>query len=143
LHPKAKKSQALWIWADFSSLDEAIENLRVREGTGREMIGYLSVQNRKSRCQTAPSIHKEIRAWAKQKGIQAVVWTNLPSNFEEKLKKQFNLKNSIEYLLKLKGNFPEKYNKVVEYIKKTPKQVQTNNRQRIEEVLWGALLIKL
>ncbi len=135
LHPRVKTSQALWIWANFSNLDEAIENLCKREETNEGRIGYVSITDKQNRRLVAPSIIKEISAWARKKDIQAVVWTNLPSNFTEKLEKPFNLENTIEYLLELKENSPEKYKKAVEYIKKTPVQVQTNNRQQIEEVL--------
>jgi len=135
LHPGAKKSQALWVWADFSSLDEAIENLCKREETAKERIGYISVTDKQRRCQVAPLIFEEISAWARKKDIQAVVWTDLPSNFKKKLGKQFNFENSIEYLLGLKRNSPEEYKKAVEYIKKTPSQVQTKNRHRLEEML--------
>ena len=135
LHPGAKKIQALWAWADFSSLDETIENLCKREETTKERIGYISVTDKQRRCQVVPLIFEEISAWARKKDIQAVVWTDLPSNFKEELGKQFNLENSIEYLLELKRNSPEEYKKAVGYIKKTPSQVQTRNRQQIEEVL--------
>jgi hypothetical protein len=77
----------------------------------------------------------EIRDWATKKKLDAVVWTDLPSNFKEERRKEFNRNNVIEYLENLPG---EKQQKAREYIEKAPSQIMTRMRRIIKKELgWG------
>lgn len=135
LYPNADRVQVLWAYSEFNNLDKAIENLRQREGTKQCLIGFVSIKENKSRCQVVPEILNEIRDWAANKKLDAVVWTDLPSNFKDERRKEFNWNNVIEYLKNLQD---EKQQKAREYIEKAPPQITTRMRRIIKKELgWG------
>jgi len=70
---------------DVANLDDAIKNLKEREGTTEHRIGFVEVGTCRFRCNVIPEIKDEIKKWGKMKGADAVIWTDLPPNFEEKL----------------------------------------------------------
>jgi hypothetical protein len=132
LYPNVDRVQVLWAYAEVNSLDQAVEDLRQREGTKQSLIGFDSIKENKSRCQIVPEILNEIRGWATKKKLDAVVWTDLPSNFKEKRRKEFNENNVIEYLKSLQG---EEQQKAREYIEKAPLQIMTKMRHIIKKEL--------
>jgi hypothetical protein len=135
LYPDADRVQVLWAYAEVNNLDKAVENLQQREGTKRCLIGFYSIKENKNSCQIIPEILNEIRGWTTNKKLDAVIWTNLPSNFEEKRRKEFNGSNVIEYLKSLQS---EKQQRAREYIEKTPLQIMTRIRRIIKkELSWG------
>lgn len=139
LFPSAEKVQVLWNYMDTGDLKEAIENLRKREvkrkATKAGYIGFAEIDNGSYRCNVIPDIISNIKQWAKEKSINAVIWTDLPSNFKEKTKQEFTDNNVIKYLENLP---PEAKEKAKEYIKRTPPQVQTRMRKVIGERLGWA-----
>lgn len=131
LYPDADDVQTMWAYSSCAELDQAIENLRQREGTSTGWIGFIS--SGKSRSQIiAPKIINRMKGWAEEKGLDAVIWTYLPSNFKEKTGKDFNKDNVLKYLRSLKG---DKLNKAKEYIENSPGQIDTKIRLRIEAEL--------
>ena len=135
LYPNADKVQVLWVYAEVNSLEKAVENLHQREKTIQCRIGFILIKENKSPCQVVPEIFNEIRDWAANKKLDAVVWTDLPSNFKEKRRKEFNGNNVIEYLKILQD---EKQQKAREYIEKAPLQIMTRMRRIIKKELgWG------
>ena len=135
LYPDADRVQVLWAYAEVNSLDKAVENLRQREETKQCLIGFDSIKENKSCCQIVPEILNEIRGWATKKKLDAAVWTDLPSNFKEERRKEFNGNNVIEYLENLPS---EKKQKAREYIEKAPSQIMTRMRRIIKKELgWG------
>jgi hypothetical protein len=135
LYSNADRVQVLWAYAKVNSLDKAVEDLRQREGTKQCLIGFDSIKENKSRCQVVPEVLNEIRDWATKKRLDAVVWTDLPSNFKEKRRKELNANNVIEYL----ENLPdEEQQRAREYIEKAPPQIMTTKRRIIKKELgWG------
>ena len=135
LYPDADRVQVLWAYAEFNNLYKAVENLRQREGTKQCLIRFDSIKENKNCCQIVPEILNEIRDWATKKKLDAVVWTDLPSNFKEERRKEFNRNNVIEYLENLPG---EKQQKAREYIGEAPSQIMTRMRRIIKKELgWG------
>ena len=132
LYPGAKPVQVLWNYMAIENLNAAIKNLRVREGTIPERIGFINLVTGKSRCNVIPEIEIDIRKWAEMKNVDAVIWTDLPANFENRTDKEFNEDNVIHYLNSLP---PSKREMVKEYIVKAPKQVRTKMRIVIERKL--------
>ncbi len=132
LYPNADRVQVLWVYAKVNNLDEAIESLCEREETTQCKIGFISIREDKSRCQVVPEILDEIRSWATKKRLDAVIWTDLHSNFEKEIKKELNENNVIEYLISLKG---EKQQKARKYIEKAPPQIMTRMRCIIKKEL--------
>ena len=134
LFPSAEKVQVLWNYMNTGDLGEAIENLREREvpkARNARYIGFVKINNEGYRCNVIPDITSEIKEWVKRKNIDAVIWTDLPSNF----KQEFTDNNVIKYLENLP---PEAKEKAKEYIKRTPLQVQTRMRKVIKERLGWA-----
>lgn len=130
LYPCASSVQTLWALSAYNDLDQAIENLACREQTSKGNIGFACILDNSSRCKTVPNILPIIQCWAREKKLDAVVWTDLRSNFKEKKQKELNEDNVIEYLRNLKG---ETLRKAKTYICKAPKQIRTKIRHRITQ----------
>lgn len=113
-------------------LDDAVCDLRTREGTILRHIGFVDLKNNVFKGHYTFVIDK-IKLWASQKKFRAVIWTDLPSNFVEKTKEVFNTKKAIEYLKKLseEGQISAK-----EYIRNAPGEVQTDLRVEVIQDPW-------
>jgi hypothetical protein len=129
LYSHASNVQTLWALSAYNDLKQSIENLACREETSKGNIGFANILNNSSHCNTVPNILPIIQRWAREKKLDAVVWTDLCSNFKE-----LNEDNVIEYLRNLKG---ETLCKAKTYICKAPKQIKTKIRLRIiQEFGW-------
>lgn len=91
---------------------------------------YLEEPETEYKTNYENEIIKRIEIWMEIQKIDGVVWTDLPSNFENKTKDILTKDNIIKYLKNLKDNEKEK---AEEYIKNTPSQIQTNLRKEIEK----------
>ena len=111
-----------------ATLDDAFADLNRREGTIQGNIGRISTANGDCRCRD-PASGEAIRAWATMKGFDAVVWTDLSSNFKEKTGQVFSVAAAIDYLRTLD---PIASTKAVEYIRKAPPFIQTPLRNALE-----------
>jgi len=67
-----------------------------------------------------------------KKKLDAVIWTDFSSNFEDVRKMMLNEDNAIAYLKSLTG---ESLIRAEEYIRRAPSQIKTRIRTRIEEEL--------
>jgi len=133
LFPSAEKVKVLWTYMNRGlDLGEAIENLRERERTTGERIGFLEVSCRRERCNVVPEVIGDIERWAHEKSVDAVIWTDLPSNFEERTRIKFTEQNVVKYLENLQE--AEK-RRAEEYIRRAPRQIRTKMRRVIEERL--------
>ena len=132
LYPEAEDIRTYWANSAFQDLSHARENLRERECKYLRDLGCISISENLNSCQTVPRILDSIRQWCEEKGLDAVIWTDLASNFLEKTGMDFNEDNVILYLKNLTG----KEQKEAEiYIRKAPKQVKTRIRRKIENEL--------
>lgn len=115
------------------ALDDAIEDLRFRENTKIHYIGHLertTVASSKGQQNTA-SVLDEIEEWAELNGVDAVAWTNLPSNFEQHNGRPFSVPNAIDFFRSL----PEsEKNAAFEYIANAPDEVDTPFRKAFREM---------
>jgi hypothetical protein len=135
IHPDAEEVQTLWAYADFDDIDDARENLRAREVTITERIGFATIPECKSRCWGDLKILDRILEWGKEKGLDAVVWTGLAENlerFREKTGMKLNEDNIIKYLKSLDG---ETLENAREYVQKAPEQINTRLRKKIKQEL--------
>ncbi len=133
LLPNANPIPVLWAQMDTDNLDEARENLKKREGTIRDRIGFIDLTYNKTQSGIVNT--KGIRTWAQERAIDAAVWTDLRSNFESKYRALNNI-NVISYLNKLKMADRKL---AEEYIRKAPHQIITPFRSVIERELgWVA-----
>jgi hypothetical protein len=95
-----------------TNLNNAIQNLKIREGTISKYIGYINLKNNTSRYSdrlTKVDIEK-FRSFAIKNNIDAIVWTDLYPNF-----KNFSTENALKYIDSKKKDI-SLYNKIIEYI---------------------------
>ncbi|MGD9691270.1 MAG: hypothetical protein AB7G17_00340 [Phycisphaerales bacterium] len=120
-----------WCYSTRTRLDDAICDLRCREGTSLENIGRLEITT--PGTESGGSVEQVIGDWARQKKICAVVWTALPSNFETKQRKEFSVVNALEYLAGLDSCGRRM---AYEYFSRAPKFVNTPLRREVEKTSW-------
>ena len=118
-----------WCVSTRRHLEDAVSDLRCREGTADRYIGRIVV-NDTSRG-SAPDT---ILIWAKGKNLDAVVWTSLRSNFAEKTgEPSFSVKAAIDYMKTLS---PAGKAKAAEYVWRAPEFVQTPLRLALQQEPW-------
>lgn len=117
--------------------DDAISDLRSREGTVLKHIGFHFTDGSR-KCD--PDVPPTVPTWAKLKGLDVVVWTGLPSNFKEKgPKTNFSVEAAVSYLQALS---PEAKTMAAEYIHRAPDLVQTSLRKALQTEAWFADLVQ-
>jgi hypothetical protein len=115
------------------SLDEALVDLRCREGATLSSIGFVCRGGAGNRAREEKT-KAAISAWVDRTlDIDAVVWTDLKSNFEEKSGKPFSIDAAISYLQNL--NVVAKV-KAAEYAWRAPPFVRTPLREALETKPW-------
>ena len=133
--PNGTEVPTLYSVSSFDNLNLAVLNLAVREGSGRTSIG--SYNKYKDEFSPIKFMFKEnIKNWIQTTDFDAVIWTNLPENWDIKenkiVIKTINSNDRIEYLQNLKGEVKVK---AEEYIRNTPKQITTTYRKQIIKTL--------
>jgi hypothetical protein len=127
IDPLSQPMPVLWAELNVCELSEAIEQLRIREGTTSENIGRWPDVNRYG-------YRNEIGDWAKSKEISGVVWTALGPKFHGEYDRRLSQVEAIQYLRGLTGNTR---NLAKEYVKKAPVQIDTDYRRAIiSELSW-------
>jgi len=113
----------------FTNLNDAIANLREREGTSSERIGYVNLVADTERDYSRrhhPVASDDIKAWAQANGWQAVIWTALISNFESEGRPPFSVPAAVAYVNGLTG---EAKARALEYLQRAPAEVDTPVRR--------------
>lgn len=126
----ARPVRVLWAIMDSQEPEKAKEALRQRERTKLDYIGLW--ENQKNNPTNIPNLDE----WAKNLGIEAVVWTNLLPKFLAS-KRIPSEEEVINYLKNLTGD--ERIN-AEHYIRRAPRQIDTAYRRRIEADLgWSPM----
>lgn len=118
----------------FGDLDAAIENLRVREGMPTaKAVGHLDLHSKRESTlarQRHPDALDVISAWARENGLDAVVWTALATNFDKasRRKETFSTGAAIRHLELLHADEQEA---ALTYIRRAPREVQTPVRSAV------------
>jgi hypothetical protein len=130
----------LYALSTYKTLEEAVLNLAVREGSGRKSIGYYD-KTSDDFMQEKFQFKKKIREWIQKTHFDAVIWTNLGEKWEidkNGTKTVIPSEKRVNYLKELKGN---KKALAEEYIRKTPIQIKTKYRKLIEKELnWTPII---
>jgi hypothetical protein len=117
-----------------TTLAEAIDDLRAREGSPASMIGFVDLFNN-TRSKTQYPLHADVfddvADWCKNATFDAVVWTALPPNFQDKIGQTFSVNNAITYL---QGLQQPSQQTALDYIKNAPTEVDTPVRRKVTEV---------
>ena len=120
-----------WNTSSFSNLEKSIKDLKDREKTTNRNIGYIDLIENKSYSKFSESLIKQIKNWAELKKLEAVIWTDLESNFYKYTNLDFSIENGLEYINNLDKITQEK---AIEYINKAPEQTITKLRNRYNTV---------
>ena len=125
---KAKPVRTLWALMATNDLSIAKKSLLIRERIPENKLETLIGSVTASET-TTDSIKVTIQEWANQLKLDAVIWTNLPSKFQNNDNQVPSLEEAINYINSLDINTRMT---VEEYIRKTPKQIDTDFRRKFE-----------
>jgi hypothetical protein len=128
LAPPARVVTTLWAHIDASSVAQACELLRQREGT---VARYIASQVSKD-LPGASAAHQSVYRWLQDKEIDAAIWTALRPKWNGTDFQMPTEDECVEYLRTRSGNEAAA---AEEYVRRTPKQIRTNFRARIETEL--------
>lgn len=117
-----------------NDLDAAIQDLMKAEGaTNPKRIGFVDVREDKHRCRLNPAMAEVVKAWAMEHEFDAVIWTELPSNFKDHTGRDFSPDVAVKYL----GELPQVLvSQAKEYVDRAPKETETPLRAKLREVGW-------
>jgi hypothetical protein len=112
--------ETLYALSKRTDLRDAICDLRSREGTTIDNIGFVNLENGDEHGRDQKS-REAIKAWASSKDIHFVAWTDLESSFAEQKTDEF-ITAAMKHLksLDLKG-----LREAIKYILKAPPQTDT------------------
>lgn len=129
---QAKPVRTLWALMTTTDLNEAIRALKEREGA-KKLEAIHSVTSETS---GVTGVKKDISRWLQTLDLDAAVWTGL--SYSDKTQNQ---RPTIDYIIgHLKSLHPNKRKHAEEYIRKAPKQIDTEYRRQIElELGWTPL----
>ena len=124
----SKLIRTLWVLMATEELEIAKKSLQIREGVGNKSaekyISSITIDEK-----LTDPLKLELQVWAKSLNIDAVIWTSLPPKFGGKDGKILTADEAIEYLKSCDVNT---FALAQEYIRKTPKQVDTDYRRKFE-----------
>jgi len=124
----AKPIRTLWALMATENLATAKNSLLVREIIPIKNLNG-SIGSITSAEETEDNVKLIIKEWANRQGLDAVIWTNLTAKFGTD-KREPNLMEAIDYLKSLDIN---KRSHAEEYIRRTPKQIDTDYRRNFEK----------
>jgi hypothetical protein len=127
--------RVLWGLSSVHILDDAVDRLRLREGIPAKNrdkhVGRWSANG------TSQDVPPEIIDWATKNGLDAVVWTDLPAKFRGE---EGVIPSAEDVVRHLDSLTTERRRNAEEYIRKAPKQIDTDFRRHIETKLgWTPL----
>jgi hypothetical protein len=130
LHSSAQAVRSLWAVMKPTTLDEAIEALRDREGIPKRYtarnVGMWS------RGDATPALLTDLAEWAESRGLDAVVWTALSAKFRGENGRVPSVEETVSYLGDLRG---EVRAEAELYVRRAPRQIDTPYRRAIEAAL--------
>jgi hypothetical protein len=115
------------------NLQDAIADLREREGTIWNRIGFVDILNGENSSNAFPQpepTFSTIEAWTKEQGFNAAIWTALPPSFEKETGTRFSVENATQYIRALPGSARQV---AIEYLNRTPAEVSTPLREHLAQ----------
>lgn len=123
---------SLYAVSSFDNLALACNNLRLREGTAMHHIGFFNFQNGDKQIKKENEcILPNLFLWQQHKDIDAVIWTDLASNFEQRTGLAYTIENVRIHLQKLDT---ESFQSAKRYVENAPTQINTNYRHEIKSI---------
>jgi CO/xanthine dehydrogenase Mo-binding subunit len=113
----------------YNELDDAIENLRQREGMSSVSdVGFVEIATQERSpmaIERHPHALETIADWALHSGYDAAIWTALDSLFQGRTKEPFSVNAAMRFLENLEQRDPEAFARALEYIRRAPAATQT------------------
>jgi hypothetical protein len=126
-----QQCQVAYAMSKRASPETAIADLRAREKTRRENIGYTFSDGSHRQGRDANSIDV-ISQWAKDRSIDVVLWTDLPASFDGVARKDF-LDAAVNHVQRLPS---EGKAMAAEYVWRAPDFVVTPLREALQAEPW-------
>lgn len=137
LAKNARPVRVLWAMLATDDLQLAVKSLATREGISERNIPK-SVGSLTTTEVVQDEIKAEIQRWAKHTGLDAVIWTNLGPKFKGDNDVAPSIQQAKDYLASLDANTRAI---AEEYIRRAPKQVDTDYRREFERTFgWTSVL---
>lgn len=124
--------ETLYAFSRRSDFMDAVCDLRSREGTTVQKIGFTNLTTGERRSRD-PEVANTIEDWARQRNIQIVAWTDLEANFRNKKSTDFSFDAALNHLKNLNS---DGIREAVRYIVRAPQQVNTGFRKWLATVEW-------
>jgi len=117
-----------------NDLEAAIKDLMKAEGASNpKRIGFADVREDKHRARLNPGMAEVVKEWAKAHEFDAVIWTELPSNFKDHTGRDFSPEVAVKYL----GELPKVLvSQAKEYVDRAPAEIETPLRAKLREEGW-------
>lgn len=139
IHPGLPDQPAYWALSAFTTLKEARDNLRAREGANSADIHYADFIGNAAPG-APPEIATRITDWlALHRPLEAVIWTGLPGNWGKKAGRDFTPEAAVQYLLGLEAKRdqdPATYRRAREYVTNAPPLIDTDVRRTMRKHGW-------
>lgn len=121
-----------WCLSRRKTVDDAICDLCCREET---TVGRIARRTTGRRTGSVPSEERDdpMVPWLRLRNLDAVIWTALKCNFQEKLRKPFSVEAALSYLKTLG---PEAKSQAAEYVWRAPDFVRTPLRSALQREPW-------
>lgn len=86
----------------YLNFNEAVKLYAKRLDVNKLLIGYINLKTDESRTgKMSAALYNDLHKWMKDNCIDALIWNNLPSNFEDRSKLELNKENFEIYISKL------------------------------------------
>jgi hypothetical protein len=112
-----------------NNLEEAVENLRVREDMSSAAdVGFVETASQKRSpvaTKRHPQVVETIADWALNAGYAAAIWTALDSHFDNQTAEPFSVNAAMRFLENLEQHDPEAFARALDYIRRAPASTQT------------------
>ena len=100
----------------INNLNKAINTLKLREKTKKNNIGYINTKDNSSRTNLlSPEQLQSIFQLAINNNLDAIIWTDIPPNFQEITGEKINTINALKYIDN-KKNKKKTFIKIIKYI---------------------------
>lgn len=124
--------KTLYAYSPRISLADAARDLQAREGTNEKRIGHYDHRTKVSSFEKFGEqidIRDILSGWCQRHAVDGVVWTALPSNFNNELDTEFCVEHAVTFL---KGLPQTARKNALKYFQNAPEQIDTPLRRRVK-----------
>lgn len=121
----ARPVPVFWAWLNTASLESACRALRIREGIPDSRVDGVGMMT------VTESSAGPLATWAQAKGIEGLIWTDLPARMAHVEGQIPTLDDARHYLQNLTGETREH---AFHYIEQVPAQIDTAYRRALADL---------